>query len=218
MNSPVRDPAREEHARPTAETPGTGTGTGRGSAEAKREPLTSTSHSTASTAARLKILWSFTRPYLHILAFGLVLALAVSAMALTTPLVTQWVLDGLAAGGSLREPVLVLVGLLIIGAVVGWYQWLMLGKLAENVVHDARRRMITRYLGARPFELLKRGPGQLVTRVTSDTLLLNEAASSSVIGLINGVVMTVGSLVLMGYLDMVLLATCRPAPVSVGGS
>lgn len=47
----------------------------------------------------------------------------------------------------------------------------------------------------------------VVTRVTSDTVLLREAASESLIGLINGTVMLVGSLVLMGVLDPVLLAT-----------
>ena len=155
----------------------------------------------------MRLLWAFSRPYAHILALALVLSLVVSAMALATPLVTQWVLETVADGGSLRDPVLVLVGLLVLGAVVTWFQWVMLGKLAEDVVYDARRAMITRYLGARVFELLKRGPGQLVTRVTSDTLLLNEAASNSIVGMVNGTIMLIGSLALMAYLDLVLLST-----------
>lgn len=169
------------------------------------------SESTTSTSARLAILWSFARPYLHILIFGLVLSLAVSAMGLASPMVTKWVLDTLAVGGSLRDPVLLLVGLLILGAVVGWFQWVMLGRLAEDIVYDARKRMILRYLGARVFALLSRGPGELVTRVTSDTVLLNQAASSSIIGLINGVIMIIGSLVLMAGLDLVLLGTTLAA-------
>ncbi|QSB13006.1 ABC transporter ATP-binding protein [Natronosporangium hydrolyticum] len=169
----------------------------------------------ASTAARLAILWSFARPYWRVLALGLVLSLAVSAMGLASPMVTKWVLDTLAVDGSLRDPVLVLVALLILGAVIGWYQWVMLGRLAEDVVYDARQRMILRYLGARVYELLKRGPGELVTRVTSDTVLLNQAASSSVIGLINGTIMIIGSLVLMGHLDLVLLSTALAAVIVV---
>ncbi|WP_191089916.1 ABC transporter ATP-binding protein [Nesterenkonia ebinurensis] len=167
--------------------------------------------STISTSARLAILWSYARPYRHILIFGLVLSLAVSAMGLASPMVTKWVLDTLAIGGSLRDPVLVLVGLLVIGAVVGWFQWVMLGRLAEDIVYDARKRMMLRYLGARVFALLSRGPGELVTRVTSDTVLLNQAASSSIIGLINGVIMIIGSLVLMARLDWVLLGTTLAA-------
>ena len=173
------------------------------------------SESVASTTARLTILWSFARPYLHILIFGLVLSLAVSAMGLASPMVTKWVLDTLAVGGSLRDPVLLLVGLLILGAVVGWFQWVMLGRLAEDIVYDARKRMMLRYLGSKVFALLSRGPGELVTRVTSDTVLLNQAASSSIIGLINGVIMIIGSLVLMAGLDLVLLGATLAALVVV---
>jgi ABC-type multidrug transport system fused ATPase/permease subunit len=158
-----------------------------------------------TTRERLRILWSFTRPQAPRLALGLLLSLAVSAMALTSPMVTKWVLDSLDAGASLRDPVLLLTALLVVGAAVGWFQWTLMGRVAEDIVRDARRRMIVRYLGARVFALLSRGPGELVTRVTSDTVLLNQAASSAVIGLINGSIMLVGSLLLMATLDLVLL-------------
>lgn len=168
-----------------------------------------------TTAVRLRILWSFARPYLGVLVLGLVFALAVSAMGLASPMVTKWVLDTLAVGGTLRDPVLLLIGLLVVGAVVGWFQWVMLGRLAEDIVYDARRRMILRYLGSRVFDLLRRGPGELVTRVTSDTVLLNQAASTSIIGLINGAIMIVGSLVLMARLDLILLGTTLAAVIVV---
>lgn len=170
---------------------------------------------TASTLARLAVLWSFARPYLNILLFGLVLSLAVSAMGLASPMVTRWVLDTLAVGGSLRDPVLVLLVLLVLGAVIGWFQWVMLGRLAEDIVYDARKRMVLRYLGSRVFALLSRSPGELVTRVTSDTVLLNQAASSSIIGLINGGIMIIGSLTLMAWLDPVLLGATLSAVVVV---
>src|SRR5690606_25099544 len=67
----------------------------------------------------------------------------------------------------------------------------------------------------RVFALLSRGPGELVTRVTSDTVLLNQAASTSIIGLINGGIMIIGSLVLMAQLDLVLLGTTLAAVVVV---
>src|SRR5690625_6209801 len=65
--------------------------------------------------------------------------------------------------------------------------------------------MILRYLGSRVFALLGRSPGEFVTRVTSDTVLLNQAASTAVIGLINNAIMVVGTLVLMAVLDPTLL-------------
>ncbi len=161
------------------------------------------------------MLWSFAQPYRGTLLIGFALALAVSAMTLTSPMVTKWVLDTLALGGSLRDPILLLVGLLVLGVVVGWYQWVLLGGLAEDVVYDARERILRRYLGARVFALERR-PGELVTRVTSDTVLLDEAASSSVIGLINGVIVLIGSLVLMARLDVPLFLTSLGAVAVIG--
>lgn len=163
---------------------------------------------TSSTAERASILWSFARPYLPALLAALLLGLLTSAMTLVSPLVTEWVLETLAVGGSLRDPILillVLLVLLVLGAGVGWYQWILLGRLAEDIVYDARRRMVLRYLGSRVFALLDHSPGELVTRTTSDTVLLNQAASSSVIGLINGAITLVGSLALMAWLDLPLL-------------
>lgn len=170
---------------------------------------------TATTAERYAVLWSFARPYLPVLITALFLSLLVSAMGLASPMVTKWVLDTLAEGGSLRNPIVLLVILLVIGSTVGFIQWIMLGRLAEDIVRDARSRMILRYLGARVFALLKRSPGELVTRVNSDTVLLNQAASTAVIGLINNTIMFFGSLILMAFLNLTLLGVTLAVVVLV---
>ncbi|MFC4014076.1 ABC transporter ATP-binding protein [Nonomuraea purpurea] len=154
---------------------------------------------------RLRILWSFARPHLRTLALGLVLALAGSGLGLASPMVTKWVLDALGTGGSLAQPVLALLVLLVFGAAISRWQWIRLGTLGENVVYEARESMVRRFLRATVPAVTRRSPGELITRVTSDTVLLREAATSSVIGLINGTVMLIGTLVLMAVLDLVLM-------------
>ncbi|MFE6615419.1 ABC transporter ATP-binding protein [Amycolatopsis sp. NPDC057786] len=164
---------------------------------------------------RLKVLWSFARPHKGALAIGLVLALLGSAAGLATPMVTKWVLDSLGSSASLAGPVLALAGLMVVGAVIWLGQWILLGTVGERVVLKARESMVRRFFRATIPAITKRPTGELVTRVTSDTVLLREAASSSVIGLINGVVMLVGTLVLMSVLDPVLLATTVAAVLVV---
>ncbi|MFI0799480.1 ATP-binding cassette, subfamily B [Amycolatopsis lurida] len=164
---------------------------------------------------RLKVLWSFARPHKGALAIGLLLALLGSAAGLATPMVTKWVLDSLGSSASLAGPVLALAGLMVIGAVIWLAQWILLGTVGERVVLKARESMVRRFFRATIPAITKRPTGELVTRVTSDTVLLREAASSSVIGLINGVVMLVGTLVLMSVLDPVLLATTVAAVLVV---
>ncbi|MER7861495.1 ABC transporter ATP-binding protein [Amycolatopsis japonica] len=164
---------------------------------------------------RLKVLWSFARPHKGALAIGLVLALLGSATGLASPMVTKWVLDSLGSSASLAGPVLALLGLMLVGAVIWLAEWVLLGTIGERVVLKVRESMVRRFFRATIPAITKRPAGELVTRVTSDTVLLREAASSSVIGLINGVVMLAGTLVLMSVLDPVLLATTVAAVLVV---
>ncbi|MFE6967754.1 ABC transporter ATP-binding protein [Isoptericola sp. NPDC057653] len=164
---------------------------------------------------RLRILLTFVRPHRRTLGLGLLLGLAATAMSLATPMVTKWVLDTLSSGASLSGPVTWLVALMLVGSVVGLFQWILLGRLAEDVVYEARESIVRRYLRARVGAITSRPAGELVTRVTSDTLLLREATSNSLVSLVNGFISLVGTLVLMAVLDLVLLASTVAAIVVV---
>ncbi|AOS63375.1 ABC transporter ATP-binding protein [Actinoalloteichus hymeniacidonis] len=179
----------------------------------------STSVEVEPTPARwgnLKVLWSFVRPHRRVLLFGILLGLLTTGAGLVTPMATKWLLDGLAAQASIAPAVWLLVGMLVIGSVVGLVQWILLGTLAERIVFDARGSMVRRLFGARVTELSGRSSGELVTRVTSDTVLLREAAASSLVQLVNGTVSLVGALVLMAVLDWVLLVVTVVALLTMG--
>ncbi|MFE2554943.1 ABC transporter ATP-binding protein [Streptomyces sp. NPDC059352] len=169
-----------------------------------------------TAAPRLRILWSFARPHRRTLVQGLGLALVASALGLATPMVTKQVLDALGSSASLVGPVAALLVLLVVGGAVSYRQWTLLGALGERVVLEARESMVRRFLRATVPGVTRHPTGELVTRVTSDTVLLREAATESLVGLINGAVMLVGSLVLMGVLDPVLLATTVAAVALIG--
>ncbi|QUF03766.1 ABC transporter ATP-binding protein [Actinosynnema pretiosum subsp. pretiosum] len=162
-----------------------------------------------------RLLWRLARPHRRTLALGLLLSLLGSAAGLATPLVTKWVLDALGAGHPLTPPVAVLVVLLVVGGALWVAQWVLLGTLGERVVLASRESTVRRLLRATVPALDRHTPGELVTRVTSDSLLLRQTASTSVIGLVNGAVTLVGTLVLMGLLDPVLLLSTAGAVVVV---
>ncbi|TWD73034.1 ATP-binding cassette subfamily B protein [Kribbella amoyensis] len=164
----------------------------------------------------LRLLWSFVRPHRRTLALGLLLGLGATGASLATPLVTKSILDGLASSASIGPAVTLLVILLVAGSLVGMVQWILLGRLGERVVLDARSSMVRRLFRVRVGELAHRTPGELVTRVTSDTVLLREAAASSLVELVNGSIGLIGALVLMAMLDGVLLATTLVALAIVG--
>ncbi|MGK5741128.1 ABC transporter transmembrane domain-containing protein [Micromonospora sp. URMC 103] len=169
--------------------------------------------SIAHALPRLRLLLSFVAPHRATLLLGLVLGLAANAAGLATPMVTKWVLDSLGAGASMTRPIGVLLALVLVGAAITLWQWRLLGALAEHIVLDARTAIVGRYLRARLGELQRRPTGELVTRVTSDPALLHQA-SSSIVGLVNSAIALVGTLVLMGLLDLFLLG-CTIAAVVV---
>lgn len=164
---------------------------------------------------RLRILIGFARPHKNTLLLGLALSLVATAMGLATPMVTKWVLDSLSEGLSLATPIALLLGLLVVGSAVGLTQWILMGTVAERIVLDARESLVRKFLRATVPAVTRRPVGELVTRTTSDTLLLREAASSSLVSLVNGVVALIGTLVLMAVLDLVLLGTTIAAIIVV---
>ncbi len=163
---------------------------------------------------RLRILIDLLRPHIPMLVVGLLLGLLANAAGLATPLVTKWVLDSLGGPNGLGAPVLWLLVLVLAGSVIGFFQWVLFGRLGERVVLGARRMLVERVLRARVGDVAATSSGEVVTRVTSDTGLLH-SASSSLVGLVNAVVALVGTLVLMGFLDLPLLGTTMVAVVVV---
>lgn len=165
--------------------------------------------------AQLRVLWSFIRPHRYKLLLGLALALLGSALELANPMVIKLVLDTVEVSGSLTIPITLLLCLFVSGTIFGLWHWIVLGTVAEKVVLEARTSLVRRYFRASLIPLSRRPSGELVTRATSDTVLLREAASSSIISLVNGAVLLVGTLVMMGILDLVLLGVTVTAIVIV---
>lgn len=164
----------------------------------------------------LRILWGFVRPHRRVVAVGIVLGLGTTAASLASPLAVKRVLDTVGTGASMAGPVALLLVLVVLSMATGLAQWVLLGRLAEHIVLDARTSLVERFLRGRLGDVQRRTPGELVTRVTSDTVLLREAASSSAVMLVNGVVSLVGTVVLMAVLDVQLLLSTLAAIVVVG--
>ncbi|OAN35832.1 ABC transporter permease [Plantibacter sp. H53] len=151
-----------------------------------------------------RILWSFIRPHRGRLLVGFALGLGSTAAALASPLVTKQILDAIGTDASMVEPIALLLGLVVLGAGFGFTQAVLLGNLAEDIVFSVRALLVGRFFRGRIADLQFRPTGEVVTRVTSDTVLLREATSSSLVNLVNQTIALIGGLVLMAVLDPTL--------------
>lgn len=138
---------------------------------------------------------------------GLVLlAAGLEGVVLAQPLIARAVFDDLNAGRDISGPVLLLVvlagfGLLMVGAAT-----YLLGRTAQGLVLDVRRTVLRRVLHAPVGAIEARSAGDLLSRASSDTTLLQSAASGVVLEAASAPLAVAGAAVLMGTIDPVLLA------------
>src|SRR6185369_273816 len=91
------------------------------------------------------------------------------------------------------------------GALITTIGSYLLGRSAESVVRDSRRRLVGRILWLRVPQTAKFQPGDLMSRVTADTTLLREVASQALVDSGRGVLMFIGILTMMFLMDPVLV-------------
>ncbi|MEV8290179.1 ABC transporter ATP-binding protein [Streptomyces niveus] len=155
--------------------------------------------------APLRVLLGYARPHRLVLSATLLLLLAASGAGLVQPLVAQHVLDGLGDGTGVMGPVLLLAALVVLGAVLTGLQSWWQQRTSERVVLQIRRDLVFRLIRLRVPELDRRAPGDLISRVTSDSTLVQNAATEGLVMVANGVLSILGAVVLMGLVHVGLL-------------
>ncbi|THA26468.1 ABC transporter ATP-binding protein [Streptomyces sp. RKND-216] len=165
--------------------------------------------------APLRTLLSYARPHRAVLSATLLLVLAASASGLVQPLVAQHVLEVLGDGGDVTNAVMLLGALVVIGAALTGMQSWWQQRTSERVVRQVRRDTVFRLVRLRVPELDSRPTGDLIARVTSDSTLLQNAATEGLVMVANGVLTIAGAAVLMGVVHLGLLGVTVGVLLSV---
>lgn len=153
----------------------------------------------------MRVLLGYAWPHRLVLFASLLLLLAASGAGLVQPLVAQHVLDGLGDGTGVTGPVTLLATLVVLGALLTGLQSWWQQRTSERVVRQIRRDLVFRLIRLRVPELDRRAPGDLISRVTSDSTLVQNAATEGLVMVANGVLSILGAVVLMGLVHVGLL-------------
>jgi len=154
--------------------------------------------------ARWRVMYGYVRPHRLALLAGGVLSLLTGATGLVLPLVVRALIDDLGHHRSVAGLLLLMTGLVVANAALGALGSYVLRWTAESVVLAARRRLVDRLLGLTIGGLDRSEPGDLMSRVTSDTTLLRDVTTDSLVGVVTGGLTLVATLVLMSLMDVVL--------------
>jgi ABC-type multidrug transport system fused ATPase/permease subunit len=152
-----------------------------------------------------RLLLEHVNPYRWTILGGGLLGFLGGLASLAQPMVAKLAVDTIDQHRSLVRPVALLAGVTIAGALLSTAGIYLLGRTAESVVLTARERMISRLLRLRVGALDRLKPGELLSRVTSDTTLLRSVSTYGLVHTVNATFLLAGSIALMARLDPVLL-------------
>ncbi|MFJ8002202.1 ABC transporter ATP-binding protein [Streptomyces sp. NPDC096310] len=158
------------------------------------------------------------RPHRRTVALGAFLALLGAASGLAQPLAARELVDRLGGDASITGILLVLTALVVFGTAIEAVGSYLLERTAESVVLAARRSLIGRLLRLRLPEVERTQPGDLMSRITSDTTLLRAVTTQSIVSAATGGLAFVATIALMGWLDPVLLGVTLGVIVVIGGA
>jgi ATP-binding cassette subfamily B protein len=139
------------------------------------------------------------------LVVAVVLSLVGAVVSLAQPLVVGQVITAVQNGEDVGQLALILV-LVILGAgIASGFMYYVLAKAGEGVVLSARNKLAVRLLKLPILEYDLRRTGDLVSRVGSDTTLLRAVLTQGLIDAAGGVLIFVGAIIAMAFIDPFLL-------------
>ncbi|MFG2029068.1 ABC transporter ATP-binding protein [Streptomyces sp. NPDC048825] len=153
-----------------------------------------------------QLLLGYVRPHRWALLGGAVLSLMTGATGLALPLVARGLIDDLQHDRAITGALLAMSALVIANAAIGALGGYVLRYTAESVVLGARRALVSHLLRLRISAVDRSEPGDLMARITSDTTLLREVTTDSLVGIGTGGLTLLATLVMMGLVDPVLFA------------
>ena len=155
----------------------------------------------------LQGLWPFIRPYKGLLAVAVLALVATAAITLALPLAVRRVVDGFEA----REMALLnqyfagafgLAGLLALGTGLRYY---FVTRLGERIVADIRKALFARVIDRSPAFYERIMTGEVLSRLTTDTTLIQSVIGSSVSIALRNALMLMGGLILLGLTSAKLM-------------
>ncbi|WP_030402921.1 MULTISPECIES: ABC transporter ATP-binding protein [unclassified Streptomyces] len=169
-----------------------------------------------TSAPAWRLLLTYVRPHRTALFTGALLSLVTGGTGLLLPLVARELIDDLAHDRPITGALLAMSGLVVANTVLGALGSYVLRRTAESVVLGARRTLSSYLLRLRITAVDRTEPGDLMARITSDTTLLRQVTTDSLIGLGTGGLTLVATLVMMGVVDAVLLGVTLAVVVGAG--
>ncbi len=150
--------------------------------------------------SNLKTLWTFMKPYKLQMVLATFFLLIAAATALAIPRAMGDVVDNEFNANSaqmVNDYFLVLVGVVIVMAISTAFRFYFVTWIGERVVADIRKAVYERLITLSPEFFEENRPGEIVSRLTADTTLVQSIVGSSIsVWARNFLIATIGTVLL----------------------
>ncbi|WP_317056962.1 ABC transporter transmembrane domain-containing protein [Roseovarius rhodophyticola] len=147
----------------------------------------------------LAAIWPFIKPYRLLLTAALLALVATASVSLVLPLAVRRVVDNFSVedGTILDQYFLAAVGIAGLLAIGTGLRYLLVSRLGERVVADLRKAVFGRVIGMSPSFFERNLTGEILSRVTTDTTLIQSVIGSSISIALRNLLIFLGGLVFM---------------------
>jgi ATP-binding cassette subfamily B protein len=152
-------------------------------------------------------IFAFIKPYKFMLFFALFALLITATVNLSLGQGVKFVIDsGFIAGSvkQLQSAILVLIGLISLLAIGTFSRFYLMSWLGERVSADIRKAVFNRIVTLHPSYFEENRSGELMSRLTTDTALLQSIIGSSFSMALRSLLMLIGGLVMLMVTNMKL--------------
>ncbi|MFN7004198.1 MAG: ABC transporter transmembrane domain-containing protein [Roseinatronobacter sp.] len=147
----------------------------------------------------LAALWPFLRPYRRLLVAAIMALVLTACVSLVLPLAVRRVVDNFNVedGALLDIYFTAALGVAALLAIGTGLRYLLVTRLGERVVADIRKAVFDRVLGMSPAFFERIMTGEVLSRITTDTTLIQSVIGSSISIALRNALLFVGALILM---------------------
>jgi len=147
----------------------------------------------------LGALWPFMKPYRRLMLAAVCALVLTASLSLTLPLAVRRVVDNFRVSDTelLNQYFLAALGIAALLALGTGLRYALVTRLGERVVADIRMAVFDRVIGMSPEFFEKIMTGEVLSRITTDTTLIQSVLGSSVSIALRNLLLFGGGLVLM---------------------
>ena len=148
----------------------------------------------------LSVLWRFAQPYrVRMALFSVALIIAAGGFLVIGQGLKLVIDRGFSAGNpaALDQALFFMLAVIVVMAAATWARFYLISWLGERVINDIRREVFSRLLALSPAWFERTRTGEVISRLTTDTALLEQVIGTSVSMALRNGLLGLGSLAML---------------------